>query len=75
VPWKVESLLFPEKKSGLVRLSDAVKIGVQLCRETSAKVLAIYSQGEPHSRAREIARRVEQGKVNTHSFNIVASFA
>jgi hypothetical protein len=66
VVWKVEALLFPEKKSGLVRLSDAVKIGLQLCGETSAKVLAIYSQGEPHfSRAREIARRVEQGKVNT----------
>jgi hypothetical protein len=66
VVWKVEALLFPEKKSGLVRLYDAVKIGLQLCGETSAKVLAIYSQGEPHfSRAREIARRVEQGKVNT----------
>jgi hypothetical protein len=58
-------LLFPEKKSGLVRLSDATKIGLQLCAETTTKVLAIYSQGEPHySRAREIARRVEEGKVN-----------
>ena len=63
--WKAEALLFPEKKSGLVRLSDATKIGVQLCAETTAEVLAIYSQGEPHySRAREIARRVEEGKVN-----------
>ena len=63
--WKAEALLFPEKKSGLVRLSDATKIGLQLCAETTAKVLAIYSQGEPHySRAREIARRVEEGKVN-----------
>jgi hypothetical protein len=61
-----EALLFPEKKSGLVRLSDATKIGLQLCAETTAKVHAIYSQGEPHySRAREIARRVEEGKVNT----------
>jgi hypothetical protein len=66
VIWKAEALLFPEKKSGLVRLSDATKIGLQLCAETTAKVLAIYSQGEPHySRAREIARRVEEGKVNT----------
>jgi hypothetical protein len=65
VIWKAEALLFPEKKSGLVRLSDATKIGLQLCAETTAKVLAIYSQGEPHySRAREIARRVEEGKVN-----------
>ena len=49
-----------------MRLSDATKIGLQLCAETTVKVLAIYSQGEPHySRAREIARRVEEGKVNT----------
>jgi hypothetical protein len=65
VAWKVETMLFPEMKSGLVRLSDAVKIGLQLCAETSAKVLAIYSQGEPHyRRAREIALSVEQSKVN-----------
>lgn len=58
-------MLFPEMKSGLVRLSDAVKIGLQLCGEISLKVLAIYSQGEPHySRAREIAHRAEEGKVN-----------
>jgi len=65
VIWEAKALLFPEKKTGLVRLSDATKIGLHFCAETTAKVLAIYSQGEPHySRAREIARRVEEGKVN-----------
>jgi hypothetical protein len=53
-------LLFPEKKSSLVRLSDAIQISLQLCAETTEKVLAIYSHH--FSRAREIARHV--GKVN-----------
>ena len=57
-------MLFPERKSGLVRLSDTAKIGLELCRETSLKVLAIYSRGEPHySRTRELARRATQGEI------------
>jgi hypothetical protein len=58
-------MLFAEKKSGLVRLSDAVKIGLQLCGGTSEEILVVYAPCQPHySQAQEVARLMEQGKVS-----------
>ena len=37
-------MLFPDKKSPLVRLSDAIKVGLAGCRDTSTAVLALYEE-------------------------------
>ena len=57
-------MLFPERKSGLVRLSDAVKIGLECCRKTSQDTLRTYTLAEPYyTECRQIAQRAERGEI------------
>ena len=46
-------MLVLNKKSGLVRLSDAVKTGLGTCSDTSAEVLQCFSKDESLYRAAE----------------------
>ncbi len=50
-------MLFPEKKSALVRLSDMLKIGLDTCAVTSHRILDLFTPYEPIFReAQRMAR-------------------
>ncbi len=59
------TMLFPERKSGLVRLSDSVKVGLELCSDTTRKVLTVYAKGKPfYERAQAVASRAVRGEIS-----------
>jgi hypothetical protein len=57
-------MLLPERKSGLVRLSDTVKLGLEACQLLSEDILAHYEQTKHFWKAnQDIARAAEQGDI------------
>src|SRR6185503_2814465 len=53
-------MLFPDSRSGLVRLSDCVKVSLESCATTTTEILELYAKYEfSFRRAREIALRTK----------------
>ena len=59
-------MLFEERKSGLVRFSDAIKVGLEECASLTENLLRTHDEIEPyHKRQREIIEQMEEGKLSS----------
>jgi hypothetical protein len=57
-------MLFPEKKSGLVRLSDCIKFGIGNSFETTKELLELHEQyEEPLHKMRAVAKDILENKM------------
>jgi hypothetical protein len=58
-------MLFFEKKSALVRLSDCIKLGIGNCLDTTQDLVDLHKKYEaPLGRIRAIAREILEGKIS-----------
>lgn len=58
-------MLLPEHKSGLVRLSDTVKIGLESCQSLSEEILAHYERTKHFWKpTQDLARAAERGEIS-----------
>ena len=57
-------MLFSDRRSALVRLSDCVKIGLESCAQSTDEILELYKQHEfSFRRARDIALRAKKHEI------------
>jgi hypothetical protein len=57
-------MLFPEKKCALVRLSDAIKTGLEFCAQITSECVTIYTRYEkPFAEARSAAQAAERREI------------
>ena len=58
-------MLFFEKKSALVRLSDCIKLGIGNCLDTTNELTDLHKKYEvPLARIRAIAENILDGKIS-----------
>ncbi len=63
-------MLFPDKKSPLVRLSDALKCGLETCADTTRSITALY---EEHRGPFETLRRLAADKADDDELKRIAA--
>jgi hypothetical protein len=57
-------MLFPEKKSALVRLSDCIKLGIGNCLDTTKELIDLHAIYEdPLRKTRAIAKDILEGRI------------